>query len=80
MSFGPAQLEHWILHQYLLHYTRGNGGLTFTVFTAVSVCVSYRDRTEKQRMYSVSHGLNSGYVDFLALTRSADLAFRRSAL
>lgn len=31
-------------------------------------------------MYSVSHGLNSGCVTFLALTRSADLALRRSAL
>lgn len=31
-------------------------------------------------MYSVSHGLNSGCITFLALTRSADLALRRSTL
>lgn len=44
------------------------------------VCVSYRERAEKQRMYSVSQGLNSGGPTFLTLSKSADLARRRSLL
>lgn len=56
--------------------------LNFAFFKTVMLFlfVSYRDLAEKQRMYSVSHGLNSGCVTFFALTRSADLALRRSAL
>lgn len=44
------------------------------------MCVSYRERTEKQRMYSVSHGLNSAWTTFVAFPRSADLALLRSFL
>ena len=50
------------------------------VCVCVCVCVSYRERAEKQRMYSVSQGLNSGTTSVLALSTSADLALRRSAL
>ena len=48
-------------------YTSGNNGFMFLFLSVITlmkyfclVCVSYRERAEKQRMYSVSQGLNSG--------------------
>lgn len=38
----------------------------------------YRERAEKQRMYSVSQGLNSGWTTLPALSGSADVARRRT--
>lgn len=41
-------------------YNRALDGIKGYLRGDVRVCASYRERTEKQRMYSVSHGLNSG--------------------
>lgn len=54
--------------------------MKYFCLVCVCMCVSYRARAEKQRMYSVSQGLNSGWTNFLALSTSADLALRRSSL
>ncbi|KAG7236028.1 hypothetical protein INR49_001428 [Caranx melampygus] len=48
--------------------------------TTLQTSEHLQERAEKQRMYSVSQGLNSGGTTFLALSKSADLALRRSVL